>query len=943
MTRFSKILTFIVVCALCAVGVFATATVTPATGGSAIDNSTAGGAFTNLTGPVISEGVSIDIGNGTIVLNAPSGFEFDTSASVTVLVTRTAGGGPPSRNINDVVSGTSLAVTSITSSTITFTVTDTTNATFPPGPAGVTNSLTWQGVRIRPTAVLPLASGDITKSGASSIVGVPDGTSLGTLTETAVDSTPPVVTVPADMTEEATSASGAVVAFSSSALDDVDGAITPSCIPVSGSTFALGATSVNCSATDSAGNTGAALFTVTVVDTTDPVLTLPADITTEATSPAGAIVDYFPLVSATDLVDASPSISCLPPGGPFPIGTTTVTCDATDASGNIASDSFDVIVEDTTPPVLSGMPSDDTVEATSSAGAVYAYSNPTASDIADPSPVVSCVPPSGSTFPLGTTTATCTATDAAGNDASAGFDVTVVDTTAPTITAPSDISTEATGPTTVVPLGSPVVSDAVDPAPSVSNDAPAGFPVGTTIVIWTATDSSGNSAADTQDVTVTDTTAPVFSGVPSDITDEATSSSGATVAYTDPTASDLVDGSVAVGCVPASGSTFPLGTTPVTCTASDTAGNIAADGFNVTVVDTTPPSITGTPSDMTVEATDASGAAVPYIDPTASDLVDGPVAVSCLPASGSTFPIGTTGVICTATDSATNSDSTSFNITVSDTTAPLITAPSDVTTEATGPTTPVALGSPTVLDAVDPSPIVTNDAPASFPVGTTIVNWTATDASSNGASAAQSVTVTDTTAPVITLLGSNPVSITVGTAYSDAGATALDLVDGNLTGAIITVSTVNASTVGTYTVTYNVNDTAGNPAAAVARNVSVTAAPAPPAPSGGGGGGSGGGGGGGSSGYTPYNYTSTTQGTVPLLSVLPDTSSAPQSAPPESETAPETLPPEVTVPETPSPEAPVPQTTGIFGLPGNAFLWAGIIGALILLVALGIWAFRKKK
>lgn len=79
---------------------------------------------------------------------------------------------------------------------------------------------------------------------------------------------------------------------------------------------------------------------------------------------------------------------------------------------------------------------------------------------------------------------------------------------------------------------------------------------------------------------------------------------------------------------------------------------------------------------------------------------------------------------------------------------PSITAPPNITTEATGPLTPVALGSPTVSDNLDPSPIVTNNAPpGGFPVGTTTVTWTATDAAGNSAPATQSVTITETIPP----------------------------------------------------------------------------------------------------------------------------------------------------------------------------------------------------
>jgi hypothetical protein len=82
----------------------------------------------------------------------------------------------------------------------------------------------------------------------------------------------------------------------------------------------------------------------------------------------------------------------------------------------------------------------------------------------------------------------------------------------------------------------------------------------------------------------------------------------------------------------------------------------------------------------------------------------------------------------------------------------------------------------------------------------------------------------DTTKPVITLLGSNPVSINVGQTYTDAGATALDNFDGDITLSIVTVNPVNTGIAGTYTVTYDVTDAHGNAAIQVTRTVNVVAA-----------------------------------------------------------------------------------------------------------------------
>jgi hypothetical protein len=241
---------------------------------------------------------------------------------------------------------------------------------------------------------------------------------------TPTDTTPPVLTLPDDITTEATGPSGATVIYSASATDTVDGSVVVFCSPASGSVFALGTTTVSCFATDDAGNTANGLFTVTVVDTTPPTLTLPANITAEATGSSGAVVTYS--ASATDVVDGSVPVSCSPASGStFAIGTTTVNCSATDDAGNTANGSFTVTVQDTTPPTLT-LPANITgVVATGQNGAVVTYSA-SASDLVDGSVPVSCSPASGSTFAIGTTTVNCSATDDAGNTATGSFTVSVI-------------------------------------------------------------------------------------------------------------------------------------------------------------------------------------------------------------------------------------------------------------------------------------------------------------------------------------------------------------------------------------------------------------------------------------------------------------------------------------------------------------------------------------
>ena len=131
----------------------------------------------------------------------------------------------------------------------------------------------------------------------------------------------------------------------------------------------------------------------------------------------------------------------------------------------------------------------------------------------------------------------------------------------------------------------------------------------------------------------------------------------------------------------------------------------------------------------------------------------------------------------------------------------------------------------------DPGVIASNNLTTSIvtvnPVDTAVlgsytVTYTMTDASGNPvAEATRTVNVVDGIAPVIVLLGPDSVSVETGTVYVDAGATASDNFDGDLPGSIETVNPVDTAVLGAYTVTFNVTDSSGNPAAQVTRTVNV--------------------------------------------------------------------------------------------------------------------------
>ena len=196
-------------------------------------------------------------------------------------------------------------------------------------------------------------------------------------------------------------------------------------------------------------------------------------------------------------------------------------------------------------------------------------------------------------------------------------------------------------------------------------------------------------------------------------------------------------------------------------------------------------------------------------------------------------PTGPGTIDVTATLTGFNDGATTVaSNAAADTTAPVITmlgsSPIDVTQGTTytdaGAT---ALDQPGNVD-LTASIVVTNLVDTTT-LGQYTVTYNVVDAANNAAvPVVRTVNViaptADTTPPVINMLGSTPIDVVVGSVYVDAGATATDNVDGDLTSAIVTVNSVNTAIIGNYAVTYNVVDAAGNPAVEVVRTVNVVAA-----------------------------------------------------------------------------------------------------------------------
>ena len=248
----------------------------------------------------------------------------------------------------------------------------------------------------------------------------------------AVAHPPALGVLPAGMTVEATSAQGATVAYAVPTATHDGTAVAVTCTPASGTVFRLGRTVVTCSAADpGTKETASASFDVAVVDRSPPAFGAAPEQVAEATGAAGAVVTY-PLPVASDAVDGARPVSCSPaPGSRFPLGRTAVRCTAADSRGHASSTTFDVVVRDTTPPVFRRFPADMRKKIDGRGPVVVTYQQPLATDSVDGRVEVTCDPASGSRLPLGSTIVACSATDSAGNVESLGFEVEVVDETAP--------------------------------------------------------------------------------------------------------------------------------------------------------------------------------------------------------------------------------------------------------------------------------------------------------------------------------------------------------------------------------------------------------------------------------------------------------------------------------------------------------------------------------
>ncbi|MCZ6796254.1 MAG: HYR domain-containing protein [Planctomycetota bacterium] len=395
------------------------------------------------------------------------------------------------------------------------------------------------------------------------------------------DVDPPVITCPSILTVETNTNCSFVGGIgSAAATDDFS---PPAAIAIANdapAAFPLGTTLVTWTATDEAGNRSTCVEEVTVSESEPPMITCPPAVTVNTNSGC-TFVGGTGDATATDI--CSVTITNDAPAA-FPLGTTLVTWTATDEAGNRSTCVEEVTVVDSKALVIT-CPPPLTVEANEGCTFVGGIGEVMATDNCSKPGSVTITSDAPDVFPLGVTTVTWTAADEAGNRSMCVQEVTVVDSQGPEITCPAALTVEANaGCAFVGETGSAVATDncSAPESMTLTSEAPAAFPLGVAMVTWTATDEAGNSSFCVQEVMVVDSTSPVVT-CPENLSVECASREGAVVEF-QVTAGDDCDDSPTVVSTPASGTLFPVGTTTVTSTATDSSGNNAACTFDVTVV-----------------------------------------------------------------------------------------------------------------------------------------------------------------------------------------------------------------------------------------------------------------------------------------------------------------------------------------------------------------------
>ncbi|MEZ4800189.1 MAG: T9SS type A sorting domain-containing protein [Flavobacteriales bacterium] len=487
-------------------------------------------------------------------------------------------------------------------------------------------------------------------------------------------------------------------------------------------------------ATDDCGNTATRTMTFHFVDTTAPTFTYaPENITVECSD-----MPALPIATAVDNCDADVELTyneVVGTGCPYTI---TRTWTATDNCGNTAVHTQVVTVVDTTNPVLIGVPADATIECTEMLPPAFV----TATDNCSEDMLVSMTSSSEVNECETIVTRTWSVTDDCGNTASASQVVTIVDTTAPyIIDAPaSEITVECSDE---VPAFNPTFGDACDTELSIfaisgiNNVSDCGYDIERSV---TAMDNCGNAVTASQVVHVVDTTAPVFTSLPENMTVECSAIPTAMeLEATDNCSEVSISYNEAVEAIDNCAYEITR-----TWTASDVCGNETVATQVLTVVDTTAPVFVETPQNMEVSCDAIPSVAIV----TATDLCDTNVEVTFSENSTEGCPYTITRT-WTAMDDCGNTTIHTQVLTVVDNVNPiLVGVPANITIECDEEVPSYQVYA--TDNCTDMGEVSFTSSTEMLDCGYEITNtWSATDNCGNSVSASQVITVVDTTAPYI--------------------------------------------------------------------------------------------------------------------------------------------------------------------------------------------------
>lgn len=557
----------------------------------------------------------------------------------------------------------------------------------------------------------------------------------------------------------------------------------------SGSLFSVGTTTtVTCTAIDNANNQAfCPTFNVVVPDTIPPMITCPNAQTAAPVIGSSTVAVSYPPPTATDNV-ALTTVSCSPStGSAFPLGNNAVTCTATDTSGNTASCSFLVTILDKTPPVITCPGNYSAFTSSNAPTGVINWGKATATDTFS-SATVSCPLFGTTTFAVGTTIVTCTSTDAAGNTASCSFGITVVDNQPPDITCPASFQDPlGPGQSNKTESWSIQTSDNVGVASQICNPSSGSvLQYGSHIINCMAQDVSGNVASCSFTLSIINTQPPIIVCPATYIGQTSLNANTGVVVWKAPSTLDHTANSNVginfVSCsVPLTQNVFPLGKTPITCTAYDLSLNSASCSFDVTIQDKQPPAIVCPASQSgTLAATDPSTSLQFNFDvlqpPTdnVDSVASGTIGVK-FQVNGATVSIysnwalasiGITFFTYSAFDSSNNSVSCTFTSTVAklglaiDLIPPIVNCPQQLAFYfLTDPQRSTAIAAWPVITATDNVGVtseqyITNPPGlyrgAAFPIGNSSVKFYASDAAGNYAECSFFVIVQDTEPPRVT-------------------------------------------------------------------------------------------------------------------------------------------------------------------------------------------------